>query len=179
MPRLINPDRWPYALAAYILAGAILGALLPTLQTTAARIGLRAGLGAFACVNLFMPLVAVAVAFAYPRFWTAWLGAILMSASLILARLCVANPNPLTWTLPFLAKSIHPILVVAWLGYALVGTGTVAVASNWRKVDRPDPARHCECGYPLHALTRPRCPECGTTLDARRVAQSLPPDASS
>ena len=23
MPRLINPDRWPYALAAYILAGAI------------------------------------------------------------------------------------------------------------------------------------------------------------
>jgi len=179
MHRLINPARWPYALVAYVVAGAIVGALIPQLQTAAAKVGLRPGMGSFAVVNFILPLVAVAVAFAYPRYRTCWLGAVLMTAALILGRLFVANPDPTAWTTPFLAKNVHPILAIAWLGYAVVGTCSVAVFSRWRRVERPDPARYCDCGYPLYALTRPRCPECGVTLDAARVAQSPPPDRQS
>jgi hypothetical protein len=54
-----------------------------------------------------------------------------------------------------------PILCVAFV--IVVTFGLVSVPQ------RADPSHCGECGYDLHGLREPRCPECGTPFDPKEV----------
>lgn len=58
-------------------------------------------------------------------------------------------------------------MIVLWLVMALLVSGIVFLRNRYRPVYL---AGHCtKCGYNLHGLTEPRCPECGKTFERQEA----------
>jgi len=65
---------------------------------------------------------------------------------------------------------LGPLLLVA----IVVAMLLMLAVSRTRFRDRQHEPGCCEeCGYPLSALTEPRCPECGTPFDPEWVADEI------
>jgi hypothetical protein len=168
----VRPDRWRIIVPLYAVGGFVLGLGEPLLRTAATRFGKPPGVGTALDVNLFMPLLAIVLAFLYPRLATACIGAALATGAFHIGAHFAQNPFFWRWTFMGVVGAIHPILPVACLGYAGVGMLTAALVRPWRDVGPPDTPLRCDvCGYLLINLTQARCPECGTTFDATRIAR--------
>jgi protein-S-isoprenylcysteine O-methyltransferase Ste14 len=83
---------------------------------------------------------------------------LLLSLTLVFAPFHPDGADYWLWlTLPFLIIGITGVLLVI-LGYLLA-------MPLWRTQEHP---RCQKCGYSLHGMTEPRCPECGTRFDPER-----------
>lgn len=173
----IPPARWRFAILAYGVGGWLLGLFNTPLRALATRQGWRPGVGTMIDVNVFMPLLAAALAVVYPRVWTALLGALLATISFQLGLGMVRAPNVFRWPLWGTLYAIEPIMVAACIGYAMVGAVMVVLVSPWRTVGIADAALRCKsCGYLLIGLKQARCPECGAAFDASSIStiESVP-----
>jgi hypothetical protein len=106
------------------------------------QFGVKPGVATAVSVNLLMPLAAVGLGLAHGRSLWAWIGAVMMTLSFItgLGAQYTAGIRDSSWTGIF--GSIPPILVVATLGYAVLGTVAVwvrrASGCSPRKPTQPD-----------------------------------------
>jgi hypothetical protein len=114
-------EKWWASLPVYLLGGFALGLVNPALRGFVGQLGVRPGLATAALVNILLPLLAIGLAVAWPRLMTAWLGAVGMTAAFILG-LAVANPQLQPWDFLTLLRSVPPVLVVACLGYGVLGS---------------------------------------------------------
>jgi hypothetical protein len=111
--------------AAYAAAGLVLGLSDPWLGRLAQQFGVRAGMATAVSVNVLMPLAAIGLGLAHARFIMAWIGAIVMMCAFVAglsAHYAVAPPG---WSLGAVVRSIPPMLIVATLGYAVLGSMSV------------------------------------------------------
>jgi hypothetical protein len=146
----------------YLLVGVLLGLSDAPLRGLLQRWIGTPKPGTALIINIFMPLATIILAAIYPRMRVVLLGAPLLSLGFEMgARARAANVLSPRWRADLFVQ-VHPILVVATLGYLLLGVLSVATVRNWRRVGKPDdPSRCRQCGYSLIGLSAPRCPECG------------------
>lgn len=114
-------------LCAYAIGGLGLGVADPLLGAMARQSGLRPGIGTAVSVNLLMPLLVVVLGATRPRFASALGGGLAMTLGFVLG-MVVSHPPVGGWTLPMIPLAVPPVLVLACLGYLLLGTLTVLVA---------------------------------------------------
>jgi hypothetical protein len=126
MSFLLSKKSW-VVLPMYPACGLILGLLNPLLGSWVVHLGApKAGFATAISINILMPALALGLAVAYPRVWTALLGAVGMSAAFAVGMLIVHPPAPPVDVLAVLA-SVRPVLVLACVGYAVLGTIAVLV----------------------------------------------------
>jgi hypothetical protein len=114
-------------LPMYPVCGLILGLMDPLLGSWLVHLGApKAGYATAISINLLMPALALGLAVAYPRVWTALLGAVGMSGAFAVGMLIVHPPAPPVDVVAVLA-SVRPVLVLACVGYAVLGTVAVLV----------------------------------------------------
>ncbi len=77
-------------------------------------------------------------------------------------------------TLVFLAFSLG-IPTVDWACLVFVTWWVTVKFSAWRYARTHRPGVCTKCGYDLRGLPEPRCPECGTPFDPKRLRSSEPP----
>jgi hypothetical protein len=118
---------WTF-LPGYVVAGLTLGLADARLGQWVQQLGVRPGVATAASVNLVMPVLAIGLAVASRRVKTACLGAVSMTAAFTLG-LAITYSQGHHWDVGTLVRSIPPVLVLACLGYAIIGTH-----------DRPDDA---------------------------------------
>jgi hypothetical protein len=123
--------RWWLVLSGYAIGGLALGLADAALGRGVGQFGLRPGLATAAIVNLLLPALAVGLALARPRLAMAWLGALVMTAAFTLG-LAGAHPREGGWEIGPLLRAIPPVLVMAGLGYAVVGSLAVLIARGAR-----------------------------------------------
>jgi hypothetical protein len=129
----LSADRCWLVLPLYLLGGFILGLADPLLGRYAQQLGLRPGWATAASVNLVLPFFAIALAVVCPRLRTAWLGAVAMTTAFCLGLACVYPPP--NWDAVTLLQAVRPVVVLACLGYGVLGTRTVLVTLALRKSD--------------------------------------------
>jgi hypothetical protein len=117
---------------AYLLIGFILGFIDPYLGRRFGQLGLRPGLATTASVNMIMPLVAVSLSFIYSRIGSAWLGAVGMTCFYFFG-LAIAYAPANGWDFATLIRAAPPVLVLACLGYGILGTLTILSVRAWSK----------------------------------------------
>jgi hypothetical protein len=140
----LSPSRWWILLAAYLACGVALGLADPLLGRLALALCLRAGMATAATVNVLLPLAAAALAVTHRRLPAAWAGAVLMTLGLIAGLAVQYSKAAQDWSALGVLASIPPVLVLAGLGYAAVGTAAVLAARFVRKQEPqsetpPDP----------------------------------------
>jgi len=123
--------RWWLFLPYYAVGGLVLGLADATLGRAVGQFGMRPGLATAASVNLILPALAVGLALARPRLAMAWLGALVMILAFTLG-LAGAHPRANGWEIGPLMRAIPPVLVMAGLGYAVLGSLAVLVAREAR-----------------------------------------------
>jgi hypothetical protein len=159
-------------LGIYVLGAVAIGVALPWLRGWAGQHWGRRGLGVAFAVNIAMPVWIVAISAAYPKPWTALVGTFLATLAFVttgsyLAPLLSGGP----WWAPI--RGMGPVLVAACLAYHVLAVMAVGAVWPRRRVGRPpDPMCCTVCGYSLKGLPEPRCPECFTSFDQRRVLQA-------
>jgi hypothetical protein len=107
--------RW-LILLAYPTSGLVLGLADPLLGPFARQLGARPGVATAASVNLLLPLLAVALAILHARLLSVWVGAVSMTVGLIVGLAAGYHRGP--WS----PGDIPPVLVVAGIGYGILGT---------------------------------------------------------
>ena len=85
------------------------------------QLGFRPGWATAVSVNLLLPLLVIGLGVAFPRLATTWLGAVGMTAAFLLG-LALVVPQPQPWNAVTLLASVPPVLVVACLGYVILGS---------------------------------------------------------
>jgi hypothetical protein len=115
-------------LAAYPAASLLLGLADPLLGRLVQQLGLKPGVATAMSVNIFLPLVAIALAVAFPRLVSVWAGASFMTVGFGLG--LAAQYHRGEWSL----ADVPPVLVAAALGYAAVGTIALAVSRLRRRL---------------------------------------------
>jgi hypothetical protein len=111
-------------LPVYVAAGFVLGVADPALGRWAGQLGYRPGVATAVSVNLLLPLVALGLALAAPRLRTAWLGALALAIGFFLGLAVAYPPDPPHWTAAALLAGVRPVLMLACLGYGVVGSLT-------------------------------------------------------
>ncbi len=156
-------------LLATAATGAIIG-FAPLQQIAASMVG-RAGIGNLVAVNLLLPLASIAGAVVFPRYRTAIGGGLLVVVGFTVARLLLAQPRFWSWSVPFVAAQVSPILVAAAFGCMVFGAVAAALTQTVRRAGSPPPlyATCVHCGYELlgphgQQQASARCPECGEIL---------------
>ncbi len=119
--KYLAAEKWWIILAIYLLGGLALGLADRQLGQYVQQLGFKPGLATAASINLLLPLLAIALGVAYPRLTTAWLGALAMTVAFILG-LALASQQAQPWDAATLLRSVRPVLVIACLGYAILGT---------------------------------------------------------
>jgi hypothetical protein len=119
-------DKWWLVFPLYLLGGLILGLADPTLCQGMQQLGVRPGLATAVSVNLVLPVLAIGLSMICPRVSTAWLGAIAMTGAFILGLAFVYMQPPQRDAVAIL-RAVPPVLIVAGLGYAVLGTLTALV----------------------------------------------------
>lgn len=127
-----DKTRWWTAIPISILFGFALGLADAELGRAAHDLGFRAGMATALSVNVLLPLVVISLAFTRPYFRAAWIGAISMTLAFI-AGLAVIYPPPGAFSLRTLLRAVPPVLVVAGLGYVILGTLAVFVRRQFSK----------------------------------------------
>jgi hypothetical protein len=117
---------WTF-LPGYLVAGLALGLADARLGQWVHQLGVRPGVATAASVNLVMPMLAIGLAAASRRVKTACLGAVAMTAAFTLG-LAVTYSQGRPWDVVSLLRSVPPVLVLACVGYAVIGTLTVRMA---------------------------------------------------
>jgi hypothetical protein len=130
-------EKFWVVLPMYPACGLILGLLNPLLGAWVVHLGAaKPGYATAISVNILMPAVTVGLAVAYPRVWTALVGAVAMSAAFAAGMLIVHPPAPPVDVLAVIA-SVRPALVLACVAYAVLGsvaalaTRAVKRAGGW------------------------------------------------
>jgi hypothetical protein len=130
--KLFVNEKHALVFPAYLLIGFILGFIDPYLGRRLIQLGLRPGLATTASVNMAMPLVAVSLSFIYSRVGSAWLGAVGMTCFYFLG-LSIAYAPANGWDFATLIRAVPPMLILACLGYGILGTLTVLSIRAWSK----------------------------------------------
>jgi len=125
MPHVASGKKW-LVLPIYLLAGFALGLGDPHFGRCLQQLGVKPGLATAASVNLVLPVLAILLAIVSARVPIALLGAVCMSAGLFLGLAAAYNPKP--WDAATLLSAVPPVLVLAGVGYAVIGTITVLVS---------------------------------------------------
>jgi hypothetical protein len=125
-------DKWWRVFPSYPLGGLVLGLADALLGGWVQQLGLRPGMATAASVNILLPLLAIGIAVAHQRLGVACLGAAGMTAGFLLG-LAMVYPPALPWDAGTLLRSIPPVLVLACVGYAVLGTLTaLAARAVWK-----------------------------------------------
>ncbi|HEV3257178.1 MAG TPA: hypothetical protein VG013_09885 [Gemmataceae bacterium] len=123
---------WWLILPVYLVGGLVLGLADPHLGRWVQGFGVRPGLATAASVNLLLPLLVIGLGVACPRLGTAWLGATGITVAFILG-LALVYPPARPWGPATLLGAVPPVLVMACVGYAILGTLTVLLArAAWK-----------------------------------------------
>jgi hypothetical protein len=115
---------------AYPAVGLVLGLADPWLGQVARQLGTKPGVATAVTVNLLLPLTAVVLGLARPRLGSACLGAVTMWLGLV-AGLAAQYGGILNWTPAGLLAAVRPVLVLALVGYVLLGTLAVLAVRTW------------------------------------------------
>jgi hypothetical protein len=125
--------RWWVILATYLLGGFVLGLADPPFGRAALDLGFnKPGVATTVCVNLVLPLLAIALAVAHRRLAAAVLGGFGMAVAYWLG-LAINYPPPQPWDAATLLGSVKPVLVLACVGYVVLGIAAVLVTRAVRK----------------------------------------------
>lgn len=116
-------------LPVYLVPGLCLGLADTQLGLLVQQIGLRPGWATAISVNIFLPLVAIGLAVARPLFRTVCMGALAMTLAYILGLSHVHPPAGPPGPLALIA-AVPPVLVLACVGYAVIGMVTVLVSRS-------------------------------------------------
>jgi hypothetical protein len=128
---LSAPKTW-FLFPLYVIGGLALGLADPLLGRWAQQLGLRPGVATAASVNILLPLLTIGLGAVHRRVGAALLGAACMTLGLLLG-LAIEYPPPGPRDVPQLLRSIPPVLVMAGVGYAVLGTLTaLATRAIWR-----------------------------------------------
>jgi hypothetical protein len=73
------------------------------------------------------------------------------------------NMGPL-WARPALFLWVDAVFLAVIVPASIIGCYRGATSGEFKH-----PSLCRACGYPLHGLTEPRCPECGTPFDVRKL----------
>jgi hypothetical protein len=127
--RYVSTAKGWLVLPIYVLGGLALGLADDPLRQYVQQFGARPGLATAAIVNLLLPLLAVGLGVVCPRLATAWLGALGMTGAFVLG-LALVHPPSQPWRVATLLGSVPPVLVVACLGYAILGSVSALVSRS-------------------------------------------------
>jgi hypothetical protein len=122
--KYLSFHRWWFVLPIYLLGGLVLGLIDPRLGQAVQQLGMKPGLATAASINFLLPLLAVALGIVHRHLTTAWLGAIGMTGAFMLG-LAIAYPQAQPWSAATLLAAVRPVMVMACLGYAALGSLTV------------------------------------------------------
>ena len=125
--KLKPADTWWLVLPLYLLSGLLPGLADAALGEWVNALGFKPGMATAVVVNLLLPVLAIGLGAANARPGFAGLGAIVMTGTYILG-LAFAHPQANPWDVATLLRSIPPVLIVACLGYAVLGTLAAQVA---------------------------------------------------
>lgn len=114
-------SRWLF-LPAYPILGLALGLADPWLGQPAQSLGFKPGVATALTVNLLLPLAAAVLGFLHARIAIADIGSVVMTAGLIVGLAARYTAAGQAWSLADLARSVPPVLVLATVGYAVIGT---------------------------------------------------------
>jgi hypothetical protein len=112
-------------LVGYAAVGLVLGLSDPWLGQLAQQFGVRPGVATAVSVNVLMPLAAISLGLAHARLFFAWTGAVVMMCGFVAGLSAQYAVTPPGWSLGAVVGSITPMLIVATLGYAVLGTMSV------------------------------------------------------
>jgi len=130
--RFATTGSWWLVFPFYPFCGLVLGLADARLGGWVQQFGLRLGLATAASVNARLPLLAIGIAVAHQRMGIAWLGAAGMVLGFLLG-LAIVHPRVFPWDAGTLLRSIPPVLVLACVGYAVLGTLTaLAARAVWK-----------------------------------------------
>jgi hypothetical protein len=108
-------------LPMYPLCGLALGLVNPLFGSWVVHLGaIKPGVATAISVNILLPAVALGLAVACPRVWTALVGAVGLSAGFALG-VGIMHPPAAPVTVAAVVGSIRPVMVLACVGYAVVG----------------------------------------------------------
>ncbi|HLJ97038.1 MAG TPA: hypothetical protein VKU02_27995 [Gemmataceae bacterium] len=119
-------------LLLYMFGGLALGLANRPLGQAVQQLGVKPGVGTAINVNGLLPLLAVGLGVAYPRLATVWLGAVGMTVAFLVA-LALVHPPPQPWNAATLLRAVQPVLVLACLGYILLGTMAARITCRVRQ----------------------------------------------
>jgi hypothetical protein len=120
----LSAGKWWVVLPLYVLGGLALGLADHQLGRWVQELGMRPGMATAASVNIVLPLLAIALAVAFPKLGTAWLGAVALTSAFVVG-LSFVYPPAHGWDAVAVVRSVPPVLVMACLGYAILGTVSV------------------------------------------------------
>jgi hypothetical protein len=120
----LSGGKWWLFLAIYGLAGYVPGVLDPWFGGWARSFGWRPGVATAVSVNLLLPLLAVGLALPHRRLGVALAGAVVLTLG-FQTGLATAYAKGHGWGIAALIRSVPPVLVLACLGYAVLGTVSV------------------------------------------------------
>jgi hypothetical protein len=118
---------------AYPAVGLALGLADPWLGQLARQAGIRPGVATAVSVNLLLPLAAVGLALARPRVAAALLGAVALTAGFVAGLAIQYPPAVRGGSVLDVLESVPPVLVVAGVGYAVLGAVTALLVRLWRR----------------------------------------------
>ena len=124
-------EKWWVILPLYVLGGLAFGLADHRLGHWVGEFGMKPGLATAASVNVFLPLLVVGLAVARPNLGTAWLGAIALTSAFVFG-LAIVYPQAHRGDVVALIRAVPPVLVMACLGYAIIGTLSVLFTRSMR-----------------------------------------------
>jgi len=128
----LSVEKWWVILPLYVLGGLAFGLADHQLGRWVGEFGMKPGLATAASVNVFLPLLVVGLAVARPKLGTAWFGAIALTLAFIFG-LAIVYPQAHRGDPVALIRAVPPVLVMACLGYAILGTLSVVLTRSMRK----------------------------------------------
>ena len=128
----VCPKYWWLTLWTYPVLGLALGLADPWLGRVAQQLGTKPGVATAVSVNLLLPLAAGGLGLVAARLGSAWLGAATMTLGFGVGLAICYVPAIPAWSFAGLLRAIPPVLLVAALGYAVLGTLAVLVGRAWR-----------------------------------------------
>jgi hypothetical protein len=119
-------------LLIYLVAGLALGLVDPNAGRWIQQFGVKPGLATALSVNVIMPLLAVLFGVALRQVGLAILGAVAMTWGFMFGLMLRYTPDN-GWNVGELLRSVPPLLIVACLGYAVLGAVTAKASQIFRK----------------------------------------------
>lgn len=165
----INPADELRILASYAAFGFVLGAADPAFRWLAGATLQNERIGTWINIGILLPAAAIALAVRFPRTRTILLGTAALAALATVAMLAFNGLFVPQLSTKWLVVGVLSVMEIASPFYLVAAAVAGAVARRWRRVGECPMGECPECGYALHGLGEPRCPECGTPFDPCRL----------